>query len=149
MRGFVQIGGVLGLLIGAALAGAGRGEGAPQRLEARAGEITVFVQNVARTQYTSRQFSREGVVDGVPYYGAPRCSVTFGFEGPNPNDAYRVVSLAPAGEVFDDRGEAVTVWAQMNGPEAGSRASATLTLPDLGAKARYLRAFEGALSVYA
>jgi hypothetical protein len=104
---------------------------------------------VARTEYANRQFNRQGAVDGTAYYGAPRCAITLGFRGPDPNDEHRVVSLQPAGDAFDDRGEPVTLWAQLNGPEGGSNTTVTLTIPDLSHRARALRAIEGTLAVYA
>lgn len=113
------------------------------------GDLTVYVSSVQRTQYVSRQYTRDGFLDGSGNYGPARCVVTLAFEGPRPDDGFRVTNLIPVGEIFDDRGEPVGVSsAQIVDPGAATTMTASVMLADVHPKARGLRALEGELSLY-
>src|SRR5262249_38777596 len=100
-------------------------------------------------QYVSRQYTSDGMIDTPGYYGVPHCYLTLGFDGARPGDKFRVAGLNPTGDASDDRGEPITVWAQINASEGDAGVTALLTLPDLSGNATEISSLDGTVSLFA
>lgn len=115
----------------------------PAQPEGKVSNLRVVVRSVQRSQVVSRQFTRDGAFDGAGLYNPLRCTLTLAFEGPTPDDAFRVVALSPTSEILDDRGEPVTASsARIDAPDAAGGSTVSLSLNGVRAGARSLRALD-------